>query len=230
MILGFSIGLFVFTMLISIVAVARVKLLYARYSKMPASSGYTGAEAAAHILHAAGINDVSIECADETLADHYDPTHKRLILSRENYMGASTAALGIAAHECGHAIQHKLAYAPLHWRMAAVGAVTYANQVILWLPLIGAFTGLIHGQMAALIMAAAWGVIMLFNLVTLPVEFDASRRAKVILGKMNFITAGEEEKAVKKVLDAAALTYVAAFVTSLLYFAWHILRALSDRR
>lgn len=226
----YSIALFVFTMAISLIAVARVKLIYAKYSQMPASSGYSGAEVAAHILQAADIHDVSIVCAEETLADHYDPMHRQLVLSRENYMGTSTAALGIAAHECGHAIQHKIAYKPLHVRMAAVGAVTYANQVILWLPLIGAFTGLIHGKMAAIIMAAAWGVVMLFNLVTLPVEFDASRRAKVVLGRMNFIAPGEEENGVKKVLDAAALTYVAAFVTSLLYFAWHILHALSDRR
>jgi uncharacterized protein len=110
--------------------------------------------------------------------------------------------------------------------MAAVGAATFANQVVMWLPLIGMFTGMItpaHYYTWAMCMAAAWGVIMLFNLVTLPVEFDASARAKVILGKMGFIQQGEEADGVNKVLNAAALTYVAAFITSLAYFLYYLL-------
>jgi Zn-dependent membrane protease YugP len=153
-----------------------------------------------------------------------------LVLSSQNYHGTSPAALGVAAHECGHAIQHKFGYAPLQWRMAAVGATNFASQVVMWLPLIGMFTGIISGYTGLAIMAAAWGVIMIFNLVTLPVEFDASTRAKTILGEMGFIGTPDEAQGVRKVLDAAAWTYVAAFITSLLYFLWHLLPLLMGRR
>ena len=119
------------------------------------------------------------------------------------------------------------AYAPLHWRMAAVGITTYANYVVMFLPLLGLFTGLITPLTGAFFMAVAWGIIMLFNLVTLPVEFDASRRAKVVLADFGFIAPGEEATGVKKVLDAAAWTYVAAFITTLAYFLWHLLPLLS---
>jgi Zn-dependent membrane protease YugP len=220
------------TMAISLWAAARVKSAYARGSEVPASSGYTGAEAAAKILDAAGIHDVEITEHDGLLGDHYDPMHKRLVLSTQNYHGHSAAALGVAAHECGHAIQHKIAYAPLQWRMAAVGATTFASQIVTWLPLLGLFTGIggFTSQTYLTLMVAGWGVIMLFNLVTLPVEFDASRRALQILPKMRFISPGAETKAVDSVLRAAAWTYVAAFITSLLYLLWHLLPLLAGRR
>jgi Zn-dependent membrane protease YugP len=172
---------------------------------------------------------VEIVEQDGMLSDHYDPRHRRLVLSTMNYRGRSLAALGVAAHECGHAIQHQIAYAPLHWRMAAVGITNYASQVVMWLPLIGIFTGLLSPVTGTLIMAVAWGVIMIFNLITLPVEFDASRRAKAILGNMGFIGTQEEMVGVKKTLDAAAWTYVAAFITSLVYFLWHLLPLLTGR-
>ena len=220
------------TMAISLWAAARVKSAYARGSEVPASSGYTGAEAAAKILDAAGIHDVEITEHDGLLGDHYDPMHKRLVLSTQNYHGHSAAALGVAAHECGHAIQHKIAYAPLQWRMAAVGATTFASQIVTWLPLLGLFTGIggFTSNTYLTLMVAGWGVIMLFNLVTLPVEFDASRRALQILPKMRFIAPGKETKAVDSVLRAAAWTYVAAFITSLLYLLWHLLPLLLGRR
>lgn len=221
--------IFVSTLAISLFAGWRVKRIYRRYSEVLASSGLTGAEVAAKILQRAGITDVEIIEHEELLGDHYDPLHKRLVLSTQNYRGTSCAALGVSAHECGHAIQHQIAYAPLKWRMAAVGVTSYASQIVMWLPLIGMFTGLISGYTGALIMAAAWGVIMVFNLVTLPVEFDASTRAKAILGGMGFIGTDEEASAVRKVLDAAAWTYVAAFITSLLYFLWHLLPMLTGR-
>jgi Zn-dependent membrane protease YugP len=176
-----------FTFGISLWASWRVKRMVHKYSQLPASSGYTGAETASQILSAAGIGDVVIEEANGFLGDHYDPIHKKLVLSTENFHGTSTAALGISAHECGHALQHKAAYAPLQWRMTAVGATQFANQIVMWLPILGIFTGLIRPYTGVLIMALAWGVIMLFNLITLPVEFDASRRAKIILGEMGFI-------------------------------------------
>ena len=219
--------LFFATMGLSLWASYRVKSIYNRYNQGIVRSGLTGGEAAARILHRAGIQDVDIIHHQEMLGDHYDPTNRRLVLSEANYFGRSPAALGVAAHECGHAIQHAESYAPLHWRMAAVGVTTYANQVVTWLPLIGIFTGIIQPMTGALLMAAAWGVIMIFNLVTLPVEFDASRRAKVVLAETGFIDPGEEADGVKRVLDAAAWTYVAAFITSLAYFLWHLLPMLT---
>ncbi len=222
--------LFVGTMLLSLLATWRVKAAYARYSEVPAASGETGAEVAAQILDRAGIHNVDIVEHDEMLGDHYDPINKRLVLSSQNYHGTSCAALGVAAHECGHAIQDKIAFAPLRWRMASVGVTTYANQVVLWLPLIGMFTGIIQMWTGAMIMAAAWGVIMLFNLITLPVEFDASRRAKQILGGMGHVATPDQMTAVRKVLDAAAWTYVAAFITSFAYMLWHLLPLLMGGR
>jgi Zn-dependent membrane protease YugP len=215
---------------LSLWAMWRLKSIYARYSEVGASSGATGAEVAAAILDRAGIRDVEILELDEMLGDHYDPSKKRLVLSSQNYHGRSLAALGVAAHECGHAIQHRNAYAPLQMRMAAVGVTTFANQVIMWLPLLGMFTGLIRGKHFVWIMALSWGVIMLFNLITLPVEFDASDRAKRVLAEMGFIGTGAEMEGVRKTLDAAAWTYVAAFVTSLGYFLYHLLQLTSGSR
>ncbi|MEM9398953.1 MAG: zinc metallopeptidase [Verrucomicrobiota bacterium] len=227
--------IFGFTIIVSLLASWNVKRTYAKYSRMNTRSGYTGGQAAYKILRAAGIQDVDIVEHKSFLGDHYDPINKRLVLCSENYHGQSPAALGVAAHECGHAIQHKLAYAPLQWRMASVGATGYANQVVTWLPLLFIFTGGLDGMIPGgtetylMFMAAAWGIIMLFNLVTLPVEFDASKRAAVILGKMNFITTTEESTAMKKVLNAAAWTYVAAFISSLLYMLYYLLPLLLGR-
>ncbi len=226
----FAILLFVGTMLISLWAAARVKSVYHRYSQVPATSRATGAEVAAAILQRAGIRDVEIVAHDEMLGDHYDPTHKRLVLSTHNFQTNSVAAYGVAAHECGHAIQHAQAYAPLHWRMAAVGATNFASQIVMWLPLVGMFTGILNWYTASWIMAAAWGVIMLFNLITLPVEFDASARAKRVLGEMGFIGTDEEVTGVRKVLDAAGWTYVAALITSLGYMLYHLLPLLLGGR
>ena len=224
-----AILLFVGTLGLSLLAASRVRAIYNKYSQVPAASGDTGAEVAAQILGIAGIRNVEIVEHDEMLGDHYDPIHRRLVLSSRNFHGTSCAALGVAAHECGHAIQHHKAYAPLRWRMAAVGATMFANQVVLWLPLIGMFTGLIQPLTGALLMAVAWGVIMIFNLVTLPVEIDASRRAKTVLARIGHVATAEQMGVVRKVLDAAAWTYVAAFITSLVYLIWHLLPLLTGR-
>ncbi len=222
--------LFIATMALSLWAAARVKSVYNRYNQLPVRSGLTGAEVASEILRRKGIYDVEITEGEGMLGDHYDPLHKRLVLSPDNFHGRTAAALGVAAHECGHAIQHALAYKPLHWRMAAVGITTYANYVVMFLPLLGVATQIITPIVGATILAGAWGIIMLFNLVTLPVEFDASRRAKAVLANFGFIAPGEEALGVKKVLDAAAWTYVAAFITSLAYFLWHLLPLLLGQR
>jgi Zn-dependent membrane protease YugP len=221
--------IFVSTLGLSLLAAARVRSVYHKHNQEPVLSGLTGREAAEYILRRAGIHDVTIDADDGMLSDHYDPIRKRLVLSAANYEGRTAAALGVAAHECGHAIQHQHAYQPLMWRVAAVGAATYANHIVLWLPLIGLFTGLIQPLTAAWILATAWGVLALFNLVTLPVEFDATRRAKAVLAELHMIQPGREAAAVSQVLNAAAWTYVAAFVTSLAYLFWHLIPLLTGR-
>jgi Zn-dependent membrane protease YugP len=217
-------------MALSLWATLRVRQVYSKFSLLPASSGLTGAETAAKILRQEGIYDVEIVEHDQVLGDHYDPTHKRLVLSRENFHGTSAAALGVAAHECGHAIQHKQAYAPLQWRMASVGLTMFASQIVLWLPLLGMFTGFLNTGLALVLVASAWGILMLFNLITLPVEFDASARARLVLRETGLIRTTEEDAAVAQVLRAAAWTYVAAFITSLTYFLLYLLPLLGGRR
>ena len=149
--------LFFLTMAIGLLAQWHVKRTYARHSRTPTVGGYTGAEAAHAILRQAGITNVTIVEHDELLGDHYDPKRKRMVLSSANYHGTSAAALGVAAHECGHAIQHKLAYAPLEMRMAAVSVTSFASQLVMWIPLLGMFTGLIAPRVGLLIMAVCWG-------------------------------------------------------------------------
>ena len=149
---------------------------------------------------------------NDYLGDHYDPSNKRLCLSSKVYHEPSVASLGIAAHESGHAIQHAKAYAPLKWRMAIVPLTSIASRMLPFVILGGLFfrvTGLITlGIYCYLILLA-------FQLITLPVEFDASRRAKIILQQMNMVQPGAEVAGVNRVLNAAALTYVAAFVATL---------------
>jgi uncharacterized protein len=222
--------LFIGTMALSLWAAARVKSVYNRYNQGVVRSGISGGQVAAEILRHEGIHDVEITHAEGMLGDHYDPIHKRLVLSRANYFGRTPAALGVAAHECGHAIQHARTYGPLHWRMAAVGITTYANSLVLIVPILAFATNIITPYVGLMVMAVAWGIIMAFNLVTLPVEFDASRRAKLVLADFGYIAPGEEATGVKKVLDAAAWTYVAAFITSLVYFLWHLLPLLLGNR
>jgi uncharacterized protein len=222
--------LFIGTMLISLLASWRVRSNFNRFSRVPASSGLTGSEAARRILHASGINDVEVVPVRGNLTDHYDPVHKKLALSESVYNDSSVAALGVAAHECGHALQHQQAYAPLHARMAMVKVQNVASQTVMWLPLLGAFTGILSPKLILPILAVGWGVIMLFNLITLPVEFDASHRAGKALTGMGIIRTQEEAHGVEKVLKAAGWTYVAAFLTSLAYMLWHILPLITGGR
>lgn len=222
--LSMLILIFLGTMALSLYASWRVRSAYNRFSKVPASSGFTGADIAQRILDLNDIRDVSIHSAPGHLIDHYDPSNRRLVLSEENYYGQSVAALGISAHECGHAIQHKQLYAPLKWRMAAVGITGIASQIVMWIPLLGLFGGLIPYQMVITLMAVGFGILMLFQLVTLPVEFDATARAKRLLTSTGAVTPGNEFNAMSKVLDAAALTYVAAFVSTLAYFLYYLMR------
>ena len=198
----------------------RVSSAFSRYKKVAATSGVTGAQAAREILNAAKIHHVDVREINDMLGDHYDPMKKRLCLSSDVYHTPSVAALGIAAHEAGHAIQHARAYAPLKWRMAIVPVTQFASQ-ILPLVIIGGFIVQISGLSTLGIVCYA--VLAVFQLITLPVEFDASKRAKVILQQMGMVQPGGEAAGVNSVLNAAALTYVAAFVAALGNLAYLIM-------
>lgn len=212
-------------LLLGLYAQMRVSSAFGKYKKVAATSGVTGAQAAREILNAAKIHDVEVREINDMLGDHYDPIHKRLCLSSDVYRTPSVAALGIAAHECGHAIQHARAYAPLKWRMAIVPVTQVASQM-LPLVIIGGFLFHISGLITLGIICYA--VLAFFQLITLPVEFDASKRAKVILEQMGMVQPGGESAGVSAVLNAAALTYVAAFVAALGNLVWLIMARRND--
>src|SRR6476620_10517483 len=212
-------------LLIGLWAQFRVSGAFRKWGEVRASSNITCAEAAREILQAANINDVQVLEINDYLGDHYDPTQKRLCLSSNVYNTPSVAALGIAAHETGHAIQHAKAYAPLKARMAIVPVTQVASQM---LPFV-IFGGLIFHITGLITLGIYCYLILLaFQLVTLPVEFDASRRAKIILQQMGIVQPGAEVAGVNKVLNAAALTYVAAFIAALGNLLW--LLSVRDRR
>jgi uncharacterized protein len=205
-------------------AQTRVSSVYNKNAQIPSRGRITGREAAEAVMARAGITDVSIEETGGHLTDHYDPMHKRLVLSSENYRGTSLAALGVAAHEAGHAIQHKVGYSMLKTRMALVPITQITSQILPFVMIGGFIFGGIGGMMLD-IGILCYAVLTLFHLVTLPVEFDASRRANVELAGLGIIER-DEAPGVKATLDAAALTYVAAFLSSLL----HLLYLLTMRR
>lgn len=211
--------------ILGIWAQIRVSGAFNRWGKVRASSNITGAECAREILQAAQIHDVDVVQVDGFLGDHYDPASKKLCLSSNVYDTPSVAALGIAAHETGHAIQHAKAYAPLKWRMAIVPATMVASQMLPFI-IIGGFWFRITGLITLGIYC--YVVLAIFQLITLPVEFDASRRAKIILQQMKIIQPGAEVAGVNNVLNAAALTYVAAFIAALGNLLW--LMSVRDRR
>lgn len=215
------------TTLLAMWASWRVKHAYNQYSQVPASSGISGAQIAQRILDLNGIHDVSVESTQGLLSDHYDPANKKLVLCEENYHGTNVAALGVAAHEAGHAIQHKQLYAPLQWRMAAVGITTIAGNII---PFLGMGLLWVAPKVAIPVLAVCFGIVMLFQLITLPVEFDATARAKKILAHTGAVAPGAETAAMSKVLDAAALTYVAAFISALGTFLYYVMHMLGGQR
>jgi hypothetical protein len=214
--------IFGITILLSLAASAYLKRVYARASRVPIASGLTGAQAASRILQSAGITDVSIVEGESFLGDHYDPLNKRLVLSPDNYTGSSAAQVGVAAHECGHALQHQQHYFPLQLRMGSVYATNFASNAVFYIVPMLMFFRLVSVYVGLWFMAAGLGVVMLFNLVTLPVEFDASARAKVVLQRLGIIQTGEEAAAVSQTLNAAGLTYVAAFIGILLQFLYYV--------
>lgn len=217
---GYTYGLFwdptyiliVIGAIICLIASARVRTTYNKYARVASMSGLTGAEAAARILANAGIQDVRIGRVGGSLSDHYDPRSKTLNLSDGVYGSTSVAALGVAAHECGHAIQHHNGYFPLRFRGALVPVANFGSTLAWPLIIIGIF---LQGQFLIQIGIIFFSLAVLFQLVTLPVEFNASRRA---MGKLETlgILGDRELRLTGKVLRAAALTYVASAAASIL--------------
>ena len=197
--------------LLGLYAQMKLTSTYNRYSRVPTNSGRSGAQAAREILDSAGLHSMAINEVPGHLTDHYDPRKKALFLSAENYHGRTLAAVGVAAHEAGHALQHQAAYAPLNLRMALVPITGIASNAAMWIAMAGMFFSIAKLAWAGVIV---FGIILVFQVVTLPVEFDASSRAKKQLLSLGLID-GSERAGVSSVLGAAALTYVAAMVSTL---------------
>ena len=214
---------------ICMIAAARVKGTFNKYSQLRSMSGMNGAQVAQRVLQAAGIYDVQVRHVSGSLTDHYDPRTKTVNLSDPVYNATSVAALGVAAHECGHAIQHAKSYAPLSIRSALVPIANFGSMLAWPVILIGLLfntrsSGLII-DIGILLFSAA----VLFQLVTLPVEFDASRRALVML-RTQGILADDELKYTRRVLKSAALTYVASAAAAILQLLRIILITNGRRR
>jgi Zn-dependent membrane protease YugP len=203
-----------------------LKKTVAANMQVDVASGLTGAEVARRILDQNGLDGMPVETSPGgPLSDHYDPRNKSVHLSEPVYAGRAVASTAIAAHEVGHAIQHEKAYAPFRFRSALWPVVAFASNAWIFLLLIGAFAQLFGLVTFAIILYA---VVVLFQIVTLPVEFDASRRALVQVRELGLVTPGEAQGA-KKVLTAAALTYVAAALAALSQLAYYALIFLGNR-
>jgi len=208
-------------LLLSLWASFRVKSAFNKYSKVRSARGLSGAEAAQEMLDYAGITDVKIVPTHGMLSDHYNPINKTLALSEEVYRSNSIAAIGVATHEAGHAIQHARNYAPLWVRSALVPTANIGSSVGYIVMALG--LGFASANMV-LFGAVLFSAVLLFQIVTLPVEFDATSRAKVLVVEHGIITAQERE-GMDRVLNAAALTYVAAAISSFLTLLYFLMRA-----
>ncbi|MCZ6491838.1 MAG: zinc metallopeptidase [Acidobacteria bacterium] len=206
---------------LSLWASFRVKRAFKKYSKVPSARGMTGAEAAAELLRGAGITGVRIVPTHGMLSDHYNPINKTLALSEKVYRTNSIAAIGVATHEAGHAIQHARNYAPLWVRSLLVPTANIGSglgYIVMVLGLLFSSTNMV------LVGAVLFSAVLLFQIVTLPVEFNASSRAKALVVEQGIIT-HQEREGVDKVLNAAAMTYVAAAISTLLTLVYFLLRA-----
>lgn len=213
-------------LLLGLWAQARTKGTFNKYSKVRTTRSASGAEIARYLLDQQGLHDVRIEETQGFLSDHYDPRTRVLRLSSDVYRQPSVAAAGVAAHEMGHALQHAVGYGPLKIRSAIVPAVQFGSSLAPILFIIGFllnFTSL--AWLGVILFASA----VVFSLITLPVEFDASKRAKVLLGNSGILSA-QEVQGVDKVLDAAALTYVAAAVAAIGQLLYYVLLLTGGRR
>ncbi len=220
------IALFIFIAIASFVVQTNLQSKFKRYSRLATNGNLSGADVARIMLQQYGIKDVAVQCVDGQLTDHYDPTKKVVNLSRDVYNGRNIAAAAVAAHECGHAVQHAVAYAPLQLRSALVPVVNFASQWVSWILLIGVFSiemfpGLIW------IGIALFATTTLFSFVTLPVEIDASKRALSWLAQSNVTTPQTAEPA-REALRSAAYTYVIAAISSLGTLLYYISIARRD--
>ena len=216
-------------LIICLAASAKMRSTFSKYSRVRNHWGMTGREAAEQVLHRAGIYDVRVEHISGNLTDHYDPRSKVLRLSDATYNSTSVAAVGVAAHECGHAVQHATGYVPLKLRSSLVPAANFGSSIAWPLILIGL---LINGQSSALFLnlgILAFSLAVLFPIVTLPVEFNASSRALHLLSG-NGMLYEDEVRSVRKVLTAAALTYVAGAASAILQLLRIIVLSNSRRR
>lgn len=214
---------------ICMIASARVKGTFSKYSQIRSMSGMNGAQVAQRVLQAAGIYDVQVRHVSGSLTDHYDPRTKTVNLSDPVYNATSVAALGVAAHECGHAIQHAKSYAPLSIRSALVPIANFGSMLAWPVILIGLFFNTRSSGLIIDIGIMLFSAAVLFQLVTLPVEFDASRRALVML-RTQGILADDELKYTRRVLKSAALTYVASAAAAILQLLRIILITNGRRR
>lgn len=213
-------------LLLSIYAQIRVKSTFNKYRQIGSGRGLTAAEVAQRILSAYGLSQVRIERVAGALTDHYDPRTNVVRLSDSVYDSASISAIGVAAHEVGHAIQHATGYFPIKVRSAIIPVCNFGSSLSPFLLLIGLLFNLPALYFAGII---AFSLVALFQLVTLPVEFNASNRALAILSE-NELLSGEELRGAKKVLGAAAMTYVAALLTSLLQILYYLSRFQKNSR
>lgn len=197
-------------LVLALFAQFHVRSTFARYSGVLCARGITGAEAARQILDRNGLYHVRVEPVEGRLSDHYDPRAQAVRLSKDVYAGRSVASVGVAAHECGHAVQHSVGYGPLRLRNAIIPVTQFSSSVSIWLVLIGFVF-----SFSALVLAGVlfFSLAVLFQLITLPVEYNASARAVETLGREKILT-GAELAGARKVLGAAALTYVAATVVA----------------
>jgi len=208
-------------LLLSFWASFRTKSAFKKYSRVPTATGMSGAEAASRLLSSAGLHDVRILRSQGMLTDHYNPMNRTLNLSEGVFDSRSVAAVGIAAHEAGHAIQHATGYKPLGLRSVLVPTANIGSSLGYIVMLVGLF---MSSANMVLVGAVLFSAVLLFQIVTLPVEFDASRRAKAMLSEHGII-AGAERGGVDRVLNAAALTYVAAAVSTLMTLLYFLMRA-----
>ncbi len=211
--------------LLAMWASSRVKGTFAKYSKVPIRSGFSGADTAAAMLRGAGISDVSIQGVPGMLSDHYDPSRKLVCLSEEILNGRSAAAVAVAAHEVGHAIQHAQNYAPMTLRASLVPAVNLGSSLAFPMILAGMF---LHIGGLAWLGIIAFSVAVLFHLVTLPVEYDASFRAMKVL-EGSGIVAADEMPGVRKTLYAAGFTYVAATLVAVAQLLYWVMVVMNSR-
>lgn len=218
--------LLVIGMLLSLAASAKLKSTFAQYRRVRSASGLTGEQAARRILMAAGITDVAVRSIPGSLTDHYDPRTRTVNLSQDSYGQTSLAAVGVAAHECGHAIQHATNYAPLDFRSALVPVANFGSNLSWPIFIIGLFAGLQPLTTAGIVL---FSLAVLFQLVTLPVEINASSRALKMLQSTG-ILGSDETKGARKVLTAAAMTYVAALAASILQLLRLVILAGGRRR